>query len=120
MTGLDWVVLLASVLGIVAYGLHKSRGGRNTRDYMLAGRSMRWWVIGLSIMATQASAITFIGTTGQGYADGVRFVQFYFGLPIAMVIICAVAAPRFHSSGVYTAYEYLENRSTARPVRWRA
>ncbi len=110
MTGLDWVVLLGSVLGIVAYGLHKSRGGRNTRDYMLAGRSMRWWVIGLSIMATQASAITFIGTTGQGYADGVRFVQFYFGLPIAMVIICAVAAPRFHSSGVYTAYEYLENR----------
>ncbi len=110
MTGLDWVVLLGSVLGIVAYGLHKSRGGRNTRDYMLAGRSMRWWVIGLSIMATQASAITFIGTTGQGYADGVRFVQFYFGLPIAMVIICAVAAPRFHGSGVYTAYEYLENR----------
>lgn len=110
MSGLDWLVLLGSILGIVGYGLYKSRGGRDTRDYMLAGRSMRWWVIGLSIMATQASAITFIGTTGQGYADGVRFVQFYFGLPIAMVIICAYAAPRFHNSGVYTAYEYLEKR----------
>lgn len=110
MTGLDWAVLLASVFGIVGYGLYKSRGGRDTREYMLAGRSMRWWVIGLSIMATQASAITFIGTTGQGYADGVRFVQFYFGLPIAMVIICAYAAPRFHNSGVYTAYEFLEKR----------
>ena len=71
---------------------------------------MRWWVIGLSIMATQASAITFIGTTGQGYFDGLRFVQFYFGLPIAMVIIAAVAVPFFHHSGVYTAYEYLEKR----------
>ena len=110
MTGLDWLVLLASVVGIVGYGLHKSRGARDNREYLLAGRSMRWWVIGLSIMATQASAITFIGTTGQGYVDGVRFVQFYFGLPIAMVVICAYAAPKFHSSGVFTAYEYLEKR----------
>ncbi|MBI1354885.1 MAG: sodium:solute symporter [Acidobacteria bacterium] len=110
MSAIDWLVLLASVVGIVGYGLYKARGGRDTRDYMLAGRSMRWWVIGLSIMATQASAITFIGTTGQGYSDGVRFVQFYFGLPIAMVVICAYAAPKFHASGVYTAYEYLEKR----------
>ncbi len=106
----DWAVLIASLVGIVAYGLYRSRGTRTTEGYLLGGKSMRWWVIGLSIMATQASAITFIGTTGQGYADGMRFVQFYFGLPIAMVIICAVAAPIFHRSGVYTAYEYLEKR----------
>ena len=106
----DWLVLLASLVGIVGYGLWKSRGSSNTRDYLLAGREMRWWVIGLSIMATQASAITFIGTTGQGYSDGVRFVQFYFGLPIAMVLISIYAAPIFHRSGVFTAYEYLEKR----------
>jgi Na+/proline symporter len=80
------------------------------QTYLLAGKTMRWWVIGLSIMATQASAITFIGTTGQGYVDGIRFVQYYFGLPIGMVIIAAVAVPFFHRSGVYTAYEYLEQR----------
>jgi Na+/proline symporter len=106
----DWLVLLTSLVGIVSYGLWKSRGSRNTRDYLLAGKSMRWWVIGLSIMATQASAITFIGTTGQGYSDGIRFVQFYFGLPIAMVLIAAFAVPLFYRSGVYTAYEYLEKR----------
>lgn len=110
MSTVDWVVLIASLVGIVGYGLYKSRGQQTTEDYLLGGKSMRWWVIGLSIMATQASAITFIGTTGQGYADGLRFVQFYFGLPIAMVIICAVAAPAFHRSGVYTAYEYLEKK----------
>ena len=75
---------------------------------------MSWWVIGLSIMATQASAITFIGTTGLGYTDGLSFVQFYFGLPIAMVIISAVAVPFFHRAGVYTAYEYLERRFDAK------
>ncbi len=106
----DWIVLIASLVGIVGYGLWKARGSRNTRDYLLAGKSMRWWVIGLSIMATQASAITFIGTTGQGYSDGIRFVQFYLGLPIAMVLISAFVAPMFHRSGVYTAYEYLEKR----------
>lgn len=110
MRTIDWIVLIASLVGIVGYGLWKGRGSRNTRDYLLAGKSMRWWVIGLSIMATQASAITFIGTTGQGYTDGIRFVQFYFGLPIAMVVIAAFVAPRFHRSGVYTAYEYLEQR----------
>lgn len=110
MSGVDWFVLVVSLTAIIAYGLYKSRGGGGMQDYLLAGRSMRWWVIGLSIMATQASAITFIGTTGQGYVDGLRFVQFYFGLPIAMVAICAYAAPRFHKSGVFTAYEYLEKR----------
>ena len=107
---LDWLVLAVSLAAIIGYGLYRSRGSGSVRDYLLAGKSMRWWVIGLSIMATQASAITFIGTTGQGYADGLRFVQFYFGLPIAMVIIAAVAVPFFHHSGVYTAYEYLEKR----------
>jgi len=110
MRTVDWAVLIVSLLGIVSYGLYRSRGSRTTKEYLLAGKSMRWWVIGLSIMATQASAITFIGTTGQGYADGMRFVQFYFGLPIAMVLISLYAAPRFHSSGVYTAYEFLEKR----------
>ena len=107
---LDWLVLLVSLVGIVGYGLYKARGSNTMQSYLLAGKTMRWWVIGLSIMATQASAITFIGTTGQGYADGIRFVQFYFGLPIAMVIIAAVAVPFFHRSGVYTAYQYLEQR----------
>ena len=110
MRTVDWFVLLASLVGIVGYGLYKSKGAQTTEGYLLGGKTMRWWVIGLSIMATQASAITFIGTTGQGYSDGLRFVQFYFGLPIAMVIICAVAAPVFHRSGVYTAYEFLEKR----------
>ncbi len=110
MSSVDWVVLIASLIGIIGYGLYKSRGRQTTESYLLGGKSMRWWVIGLSIMATQASAITFIGTTGLGYSDGLRFVQFYFGLPIAMVIICAVAAPVFHRSGVYTAYEYLEKK----------
>ncbi len=110
MGALDWTVLLVSLVAIIGYGLYRARGSRTTANYLLAGKTMRWWVIGLSIMATQASAITFIGTTGQGYDDGLRFVQFYFGLPIAMVAICAYAAPRFHESGVYTAYEYLEKR----------
>jgi len=110
MRTLDWLVLIVSIAGIVGYGLYKARGSVTMQSYLLAGKTMRWWVIGLSIMATQASAITFIGTTGQGYADGIRFVQFYFGLPIAMVIIAAVAVPFFHRSGVYTAYEYLEQR----------
>lgn len=110
MRAVDWAVLIASLIGIIGYGLYRARGVQTTESYLLGGKSMRWWVIGLSIMATQASAITFIGTTGQGYTDGLRFVQFYFGLPIAMVIICAVAAPAFHRSGVYTAYEYLEKK----------
>ena len=110
MRTLDWGVLAVSLVGIIAYGLYRARGSRTVESYLLAGRTMHWWVIGLSIMATQASAITFIGTTGQGYIDGLRFVQFYFGLPIAMVIIAAVAVPLFYRSGVYTAYEYLEQR----------
>ncbi len=114
MSWLDWLVLLASFATVVAYSLRRSRGPWSLHSYVSAGRQMRWWVIGLSIMATQASAITFIGTTSQGYVDGLRFVQFYFGLPVAMVLIAAVAAPAFHRSGVRTAYEYLEERFDAK------
>ncbi len=110
MKAIDWLVLLASFSVIVGYGLRRSRRETSVDAYVSASKQMRWWVIGLSIMATQASAITFIGTTSQGYVDGLRFVQFYFGLPIAMVLIAAVAAPEFHRSGVRTAYEYLEKR----------
>ena len=114
MSPADWAVLAVSFVVIIGYGLWRSRGQQSLESYVVAGKQMRWWVIGLSIMATQASAVTFIGTTSQGYADGLRFVQFYFGLPIAMVLIAAVAAPVFHRSGVYTAYEYLERRFDAK------
>ena len=106
----DWIVLVTSLVSIVAYGLYRSRGSNTVDRYLLAGRTMPWYAMALSIMATQASAITFISTTGQSYIDGMRFVQFYFGLPIAMVIICATAVPVFHRAKIYTAYEYLENR----------
>jgi Na+/proline symporter len=106
----DWVVLVVSVVAIVAYGLWKSRDSNTTDKYLRAGKTMPWYAMALSIMATQASAITFISTTGQGYVDGMRFVQFYFGLPIAMVILSITAVPIFHRANVYTAYEYLEKR----------
>ncbi len=110
MRPLDWVVLLTTLLSIVAYGLYRSRGSNTVDNYLLAGRTMPWYAMGLSIMATQASAVTFISTTGQAYVDGMRFVQFYFGLPIAMVVICATVVPVFHRAKVYTAYEFLEKR----------
>jgi len=110
MRPLDWVVLACTLISIVAYGLYRSRGSNTVDRYLLAGRSMPWYAMALSIMATQASAITFLSTTGQSYVDGMRFVQFYFGLPIAMVIISAVVVPIFHHTKVYTAYEYLEQR----------
>ena len=110
MKTLDWIVLVTSLVSIVAYGLYRSRGSNTVDRYLLAGRTMPWYAMALSIMATQASAITFISTTGQSYVDGMRFVQFYFGLPIAMVIISATAVPLFHRAKVYTAYEFLEKR----------
>src|SRR5271166_1435842 len=110
MRPLDWIVLCTWLLSIVCYGLWKGRSSGTTDSYLLAGRSMPWYAMGLSIMATQAGAISFISTTGQAYTDGMRFVQFYFGLPIAMVILAATAVPVFHRAGVYTAYEYLEQR----------
>jgi Na+/proline symporter len=110
MRSLDWMVLVGSLIFIVTYGLFKSRGANTVNRYLLAGRTMPWYAMALSIMATQAGAVTFISTTGQSYVDGMRFVQFYFGLPIAMVILSATAVPIFHRAGVYTAYEYLEKR----------
>ncbi len=114
MRPLDWAVLAVTLVGIVSYGLWRSRNTKTTGDYLLAGKTMPWYAMALSIMATQASAITFISTTGQSYADGMRFVQFYFGLPLAMIVISATVVPRFHNAGVYTAYEYLERRFDAR------
>jgi len=114
MTTLDWIVMILTIVAIPSFGLWRARGSKTVNQYLLAGKSMPWYAMGLSIMATQASAITFIATTGQAYVDGMRFVQFYFGLPIAMVILSATAVPIFHRSGVYTAYEYLERRFDAK------
>src|SRR6202012_5003213 len=114
MTTLDWIVMIATIIAIPSFGLWRGRGGTTTSHYLLAGKTMPWYAMGLSIMATQASAITFISTTGQAYVDGMRFVQFYFGLPIAMVILSATAVPIFHRARVYTAYEYLEQRFDAK------
>ena len=107
---IDWTVLLLTLLTIVGYGTWKTRGSKNVQDYVKGGNTTKWWTIGLSVMATQASAITFLSTTGQAFSDGMGFVQFYFGLPIAMVIICMVFIPLYHKLKVYTAYEFLENR----------
>jgi SSS family transporter len=114
MTPLDWVVLFAWLIFLVSYGLWRGRGSNTVDKFLLAGKTMPWYAMGLSIMATQASAITFISTPGQAYTDGMRFVQFYFGLPIAMVILSATAVPIFHRAKVYTAYEYLEKRFDAK------
>jgi SSS family transporter len=110
MRTLDWIVLVVTLLSIVLYGMWKGRGTRTVQGYHLADRQMKWYVVAFSIMATQASAITFTSTPGLAYVDGMRFVQFYFGLPIAMVILSMTAVPIFHKLGVYTAYEYLEQR----------
>jgi SSS family solute:Na+ symporter len=114
MRPVDWFVLVGSLTSIIFYGLYRSRGSNTVDRYLLAGKTMPWYAMALSIMATQASAITFISTTGQSYVDGMRFVQFYFGLPLAMVAICATAVPIFYRARVYTAYEYLENRFDAK------
>ena len=110
MSQLDWIILAITLTGTIAYGLYKSRTTRNLDGYLLANRSMHWGLILLSIMGTQASAITFLSAPGQAYTDGMRFVQYYFGLPLAMVVICIFFVPIFSKLKVYTAYEYLENR----------
>jgi SSS family transporter len=110
MSSLDWIVLSSFLLFVVAYGVWKTRGKKDIKDYLLANRSTPWWAVTLSIMATQASAITFLSTPGQAYVDGMRFVQFYLGLPIAMIVLSVTAVPLFHRLKVYTAYEYLEGR----------
>ncbi|MGZ8552474.1 MAG: sodium:solute symporter [Chitinophagaceae bacterium] len=110
MNHLDWIVLVVTLLAIITYGLFKSRTSRNLDGYFLSNRSMPWGLVLLSIMGTQASAITFLSAPGQAYTDGMRFVQYYFGLPLAMVVICIFFVPIFHKLKVYTAYEYLESR----------
>lgn len=110
MSQLDWIVLLVTLVGIITYGLFKSRTTRNLDGYFLSNRSMSWGLVLLSIMGTQASAVTFLSAPGQAYTDGMRFVQYYFGLPFAMVVICIAFVPIFSRLKVYTAYEYLENR----------
>ena len=110
MRPLDWTVMLGTLLAIVAYGVWKTRAVNSTESYLLGDRDLPWWTIGLSIMATQASAITFLSTPGQAYADGMRFAQFYFGLPVAMVLLCVFVLPIYYKLKVYTAYEYLEQR----------
>ena len=116
MAPLDWFVLLATLLFIVIYGSWKTRGSKDVKDFIKGGSEAKWWTIGLSVMATQASAITFLSTPGQAFHSGMGFVQFYFGLPIAMIIICLVFIPIYHRLNVYTAYEYLESRFD-RPTR---
>jgi len=110
VSALDWFVLGASLVFIVCYGLWKGRGNRDLKGYFLANRTMAWYTIALSIMATQASAITFLSAPGQAYVDGLRFVQFYFGLPLAMIVVAAVIVPIYRRMNVITAYEYLEGR----------
>jgi len=110
MSQLDWIVLVVTLLVIISYGLFKSRTSHNLDGYFLSNRSLPWGLVLLSIMGTQASAITFLSAPGQAYTDGMRFVQYYFGLPLAMVVICIFFVPIFHRLKVYTAYEYLENR----------
>ncbi len=110
MSIIDWVVLFGTLLFIVAYGVWKTRGQKDIDSYLRGGNDSKWWTIGLSIMATQASAITFLSTPGQAYTDGMRFIQFYIGLPIAMIIISVFFLPIYYKLKVYTAYEYLESR----------
>jgi len=110
MSNLDWTVLILTILFIVLFGVWKSRGSRNISGFLLGNKEAKWWTIGLSVMATQASAITFLSTPGQAFDDGMRFVQFYFGLPLAMIVLCYTFIPIYHKLKVYTAYEFLESR----------
>jgi solute:Na+ symporter, SSS family len=110
MHWIDWLILVGTLVGITGYGMYKTRGATDMQTYLLGSKDLKWWTIGLSIMATQASAITFLSTTGQGYEDGMRFAQFYIGLPIAMVILSAFFLPIYYRLSVMTAYEYLERR----------
>ncbi len=114
MSWIDWAIVVAYLLWIVIDGLRRSKNTDKVEGYFLANRSLPWWAVGLSVMATQISAITLVGTTGQAYATGLRFVQFYFGLPIAMIILSLTVVPFFTRARVYTAYEYLERRFDVR------
>src|SRR5947207_2737493 len=111
---LDWLIVLAYIVWVVIDGLRRSRGTDRIDGYFVANRSLPWWVVGLSVMATQMSAVTLVGTTGQAYLTGLRFVQFYLGLPIAMILLSATVVPFFYRARIYTAYEYLERRFDVR------
>lgn len=110
MASIDWIVLVVTLAGIITYGLYKSKHSKNLEGYFLGGRTMPWYIILLSIMGTQASAVTFLSAPGQAYADGMRFVQYYFGLPLAMIVISVFFVPIFHKLKVFTAYEFLQQR----------
>src|SRR5688572_12874730 len=114
MHWIDWTILVGFTAWIVFDGLKRTKDSHELEGYFLANRSIPWWAAGISVMATQLSAITMIGTTGQGYTDGMRFIQFYYGLPLAMIILSVTLVPFFYKSGVYTAYEYLEKRFDAK------
>ena len=106
----DWIVLCTTLLGVLLFGVYKSKGQKNLDSYFKSNKSLTWFIILLSIMGTQASAITFLSAPGQAYTDGMRFVQYYFGLPLAMIVLCITFVPIYHKLKVYTAYEYLEQR----------
>ena len=110
MSNIDWIVLVSTILLIIGYGIWKTRGSKNIEAYLLGNNEAKWWTVGLSVMATQASAITFLSTPGQAYNDGMGFAQFYFMLPVAMIIICITFIPLYYKLKVYTAYEFLEGR----------
>lgn len=110
MSNLDWIILIVTLFGIIIYGVYKSTHTKNLDGYFLGNNTMPWYLVLLSIMGTQASAITFLSAPGQAYTDGMRFVQYYFGLPLAMIVICIFFVPVFRKLKVYTAYEFLENR----------
>jgi solute:Na+ symporter, SSS family len=114
LSPIDWVVLVVYFVGIIGFGIWIGRDTKGISDFFLAGREIKWWAAGLSVMATQISAITFVGTTGQAYTQGMSFLVVYFGLPIAMVVLSMTLVPFFYRSGVYTAYEYLEKRFDTR------
>jgi Na+/proline symporter len=114
MHPIDWIIIGVYLTWVIYDGLKRSKGTDGVEGYFLAGRSLPWWAVGLSVMATQMSAITLVGTTGQGYDDGMRFVQFYFGLPVAMIILSVTLVPFFYRAKVFTAYEYLERRFDAK------
>ena len=110
MSGIDWIVLFTTLLIIVVYGIYKSRGTANIEGYLLGNQAFPWYSVTLSVMATQASAITFLSAPGLAFSSGMAFVQFYFGLPLAMIVLSITFVPIFHKLKVYTAYEFLENR----------
>lgn len=110
MSTIDWTVLIFTLVAVVVYGVFIGRGQKSNESYLKADNKMPWYIVLIGIMATQASAITFLSAPGQAYTDGMRFVQYYFGLPLAMIVICITFIPIFQRLNVYTAYEYLENR----------